>query len=55
MLLLHAVVTVGFIGAPYFAREIERLVLFTVGVTTNTVLARNIELSFSTLNSTISG
>ena len=51
----YTVVTVGFTGAPYFAREIERLVLFTVGVTTNTVLARNIELSFSTLNSTISG
>ncbi len=48
-------VTVGFIGAPYFAREDEGLIIFTVGVTSGHTLDRDIEVSFSTADSTQAG
>ncbi|XP_064388167.1 uncharacterized protein LOC135336335 [Halichondria panicea] len=41
-------VTVGFINPPYSAREDEGQIIFTVGVTSDQILDRNIELSFST-------
>ena len=44
----HAGVTVGFIDASYTAREDEGVMIFTVGVTSNHILDRDIELSFST-------
>ncbi|XP_064387556.1 uncharacterized protein LOC135335860 isoform X4 [Halichondria panicea] len=46
-------VTVGFINSPYSAREDEELIIFTVGVTSNHTLNRDIELSFLTVNGLI--
>ncbi len=46
-------VTVGFIDSPYFAREDEGQMIFTVGVTSGHTLNRDIELSFSTADGLI--
>ena len=43
-----AEVTVGFIGAPYRARENMGPMIFTVGVIGDTVLNTDVEVSFST-------
>ena len=53
--LTHSVVTVGFIDSPYFATEEEGMMIFTVGVTSNHTLDRDIELSFSTDDIDIGG
>ena len=47
--------TVGFINPPYSAREDEGPMIFTVGVTSNHTLDRDIELSFSTVDGLIAG
>ncbi len=47
--------TVGFINPPYSAREDEGPIIFTVGVTSDHILDRDIELSFSTADGLIAG
>ncbi len=47
--------TVGFINSPYSAREDEGPMIFTVGVTSNHTLNRDIEFSFLTVNGLIAG
>ncbi len=47
--------TVGFINPPYSAREDEGPMIFTVGVTGDHILERDIELSFSTVDGLIAG
>ena len=50
---LHCVIvdlTIGFIGAPYQAREDEGPITFTVGVVGVTELATDVVVSFSTLD-----
>ncbi len=51
----YTVLTVGFIGAPYSAREDDGPMIFTVGVTSAHTLDRDIVLSFSTADSTQTG
>ncbi len=47
--------TVGFINPPYSARDDEGPMIFIVGVTSNHILDRDIELSFSTADGLIAG
>ncbi len=47
--------TVGFINPPYSAGEDEGPMIFTVGVTSDHILDRDIELSFSTADGLIAG
>ena len=53
--LTYTEVTVGFINPPYSAREDEGQIIFTVGVTSDQILDRNIELSFSTADGLLAG
>ncbi len=47
--------TVGLINPPYSVREVEGPIVFTVGVTSDHTLDRDIELSFSTADGLIAG